>query len=269
VVQRIHSTSNPQLRRLKRLHKVDRDQSEFLVEGTHLLTEALVARWPLRGVFYTEQWVLTNGHIVSQIDDGVEQYLVDPQWLKQAVTTQQPDGVVGIGCCHATGIGGGRQGFSEHREDWSLVLAADGIQDPGNAGTLLRSVVGLGADRMYLSPDSVSPWHPKFLRSTAGQWFRSPPGVARVEQLADHAKRMGARVVVADMQGESICGLDLSSPTMFVVGSEGCGIRSATLKLADAVCSVPMVAGVESLNVAIAGTLLLYEAARQRGKLRD
>lgn len=269
MVQRIHSTSNPQLRRLKRLHKVDRDQSEFLVEGTHLLAEALEARWPLRGVFYTEQWALTNNHLASRIGDSVEQYIVDPQWLKQAVTTQQPDGVVGIGSCQATGVGGGSEGLSQNREDWSLVLAADGIQDPGNAGTLLRSVVGLGADRMYLSPDSVSPWHPKFLRSTAGQWFRSPPGVARVEQLAEHAKRMGARVVVADMQGESLWGMDLTGPTLFVVGSEGCGVSQSALRLADAVCSVPMVSGVESLNVAIAGTLLLYEAARQRGQLRN
>ena len=76
----------------------------------------------------------------------------------------------------------------------------------------------------------------------------------------------GAKVLVADMRGDSLWGLDLSTPTMIVVGAEGGGISSGVMKLADVVCRVPMVSGVESLNVAIAGTILLYEAARQRAQ---
>lgn len=264
MVQRIQSLSNPQLKRLKRLHSVESKHEEFLVEGTHLLTEALAVSWPLRGVYYTQQWAIENRLLIEQIDDDVEQYLVDFNWLKQAVTTQHPDGVVTIAHLDAPVGVTGTGSLSQEARDWSLVLATDGIQDPGNAGTLLRSVVGFGANRLYLSPDSVSPVHPKFLRSTAGQWFRSPPEVAQTKGLAEHAKRMGAKVIVADMKGKSLWDLDFARPTMFVVGAEGSGVRQEIRKLADEVCAIPMEPGVESLNVAIAGTILLYEAHRQR-----
>jgi TrmH family RNA methyltransferase len=237
VVQRVQSLSNPQLKRLKRLHSVESEQEELLVEGTHLLAEAIAVSWQLRSIYYTEKWAIDNRLLLDQIDEGVEQYLVDYNWAGS---------------------------LSQGHQDWSLVLAADGIQDPGNAGTLLRSVVGFGANRLYLSPDSVSPVHPKFLRSTAGQWFRSPPGVAQTNILAQHAKRIGAKVIVADMTGKSLWDLDFSGPTMFVVGSEGSGVRQEIKDLADEICAIPIAPGVESLNVATAGTIFLYEARRQR-----
>lgn len=264
MVQRVQSLSNPQLKRLKRLHSVESEQEELLVEGTHLLAEAIAVSWQLRSIYYTEKWAIDNRLLLDQIDEGVEQYLVDYNWLKQSVTTQHPDGVVTIAQLESPVGEFGAGSLSQGHQDWSLVLAADGIQDPGNAGTLLRSVVGFGANRLYLSPDSVSPVHPKFLRSTAGQWFRSPPGVAQTNILAQHAKRIGAKVIVADMTGKSLWDLDFSGPTMFVVGSEGSGVRQEIKDLADEICAIPIAPGVESLNVATAGTIFLYEARRQR-----
>jgi TrmH family RNA methyltransferase len=264
VVQRIQSLSSPQLRRLKRLHRVETGQRELLIEGTHLLSEALATGWPLDSVYYTEKWGTENRELIASLSDKVDNYLVDLNWLKQAVTTQNPDGVVAIGSIGIEGQSGGVEGMSGDPKDWSLVLATEGVQDPGNAGTLLRSVVGLGGSRMYLSPDSVSPVHPKFLRSTAGQWFRCPPVVVDIEALVGHARRMGSKVVVADMDGQPIWGLDLRQPTVFVLGAEGRGVSSRTRQMADSICSIPMVAGVESLNVGIVGTILLYEARRQR-----
>ncbi|MFM8570262.1 MAG: TrmH family RNA methyltransferase [Pirellula sp.] len=264
LVQRLQSLSNPQLKRLKRLHRVSQSQSEFLIEGTHLVTEALSAGWPLIAIFYTENWASDNRSLLQRVPDPTEQYSVDTRWLSQAATTQHPEGVVAIGSLETLHGTNGLSYSSLDKLNTSLVLAADGVQDPGNAGTLLRSVVALGADRMYLSPDSVSPVHPKFLRSTAGQWFRSPPQVASIQALAADAKRVGIRVVVADVQGESIESMDLRIPTMFIVGSEGQGVGGRTRELADAICTIPMARQVESLNVAIAGTILLYEAHRQR-----
>jgi TrmH family RNA methyltransferase len=78
---------------------------------------------------------------------------------------------------------------------------------------------------------------------------------------------MGARVIVADMHGQSIGDLDLKQPTLLVLGAEGRGVSPKIKDMADHVCSIPMAAGVESLNVAIVGTILLYEARRQRGDM--
>lgn len=264
MVQRIQSLSSPQLRRLKRLQKVETGQREFLIEGTHLLAEALATRWPIVSVYYTENWGTGNRELIACLSGKVESYLVDLRWLKQSVTTQNPDGVVAIGSLEMESQSGRFDQMSIDQRDWSLVLATEGLQDPGNAGTLLRSLVGLGGNRLYLSPDSVSPVHPKFLRSTAGQWFRCPPLVVGMDKLMGHARSMGAKVVVSDMDGQPIWDLDLRQPTLFVLGAEGRGVSSRTKQMADSICSIPMVPGVESLNVGVVGTMLLYEAMRQR-----
>jgi TrmH family RNA methyltransferase len=180
--------------------------------------------------------------------------------LRQAATTENPDGILAIANLPD------EKGFelSSNSRDWSLTIAADGVQDPGNAGTLLRMAVATGANRFFLSPDSVSPFHPKMLRSTAGQWFRLPPQAVSMDELIPHAKKFGARVLVADMRGEPIWSIDLTVPTMFVVGNEGSGVSRKTKLQADTICTIPMGSGVESLNVATAGTILLYETMRQR-----
>ena len=264
VVQRIQSLSNPQLRRLKKLHKVQSDQQEFLIEGTHAIAEAIATQWPLISIYYTERWSHENSGLIKQVSNQTDKYWVDAVWLRQAATTENPDGVVAIANMDNENLSGKVLRLSNDIRDWSLVLMADGIQDPGNAGTLLRTLIGLGGNYLYLSPDSVSPVHPKFLRSTAGQWFRAPPKVSSVEDLAVHAKHLGAQVLVADMAGEAVSDIDLRKPTVFVLGSEGRGIRPAVRKIADKTCAIPMSAGVESLNVATTGAILLYEAQRQR-----
>lgn len=264
MAHRISSLNNPQLRRLKRLHRVEPNAFEFLIEGTHLLTEAIQATWPLEGVFYTETWAMDHRALLEHMPAYLKQFLVDPQWIKQAATTNQPDGVVAIGSLTGTHEEIFEADVASDLAGSSLVLATDGIQDPGNAGTLLRSVVALGGNRMFLSPDSVSPVHPKFLRSTAGQWFRLPPKVSSIVDLAGQAKRRGVQVVIAQMNGEPIWNMDFTKPTMFIVGSEGRGVSQVARSLADTICSVPMAMGVESLNASVAGTILLYEAARQR-----
>jgi TrmH family RNA methyltransferase len=263
-VQRIQSLSNPELRRLKRLQRVESSQKEFLIEGTHLLEEAIATAWPLCSIYYTDSWAQENPELIQRIDGDIDRYMVDARWLRHAVTTDNPDGVVAIGSLKGLSQSRFSDELSGDISDWSLVLVADGIQDPGNAGTLLRTLVGLGGNRLYLSPDSVSPVHPKFLRSTAGQWFRRPPFVSSIRDLAKHAMRLGAQVLVADMGGESIANIDLRKPTVFVLGSEGRGISSETKKVADRVCGIPMSVGVESFNVATTGAILLYEAQRQR-----
>ncbi|MFO0013842.1 MAG: TrmH family RNA methyltransferase [Planctomycetota bacterium] len=262
---RIHSFSNPHLKRLKRMHRVAADQREFLVEGTHLVLEALTAHWPLESVFFTDVWADKHRQLIQRLPSTITQYEVDSRWLQQAATTDHPDGVVAIALVPERA----GEGFSNDPKEWRLTIAADGIQDPGNAGTLLRMGVATGANRMFLSPDSVSPLHPKLLRSTAGQWFRSPPQVASMEALIPFAKRLGVRVLATGLRGEAIWNLDLRGPTLFILGNEGSGIRTETAQRADAICTIPMAQGVESLNVATAGTILLYETMRQRNRPRS
>jgi TrmH family RNA methyltransferase len=225
--------------------------------------EALGTDWPIAGIFFTRNWWEKNQKLLASVTESTPQFEVDARWLAQAATTDHPDGVVGIARLP--------ESYDDHLStellDWSLTVAADAIQDPGNAGTLIRMTAAMGANRMFLSPDSVSPLHPKLLRSTAGLWFRSPPRVAALETLLPYARQRGVQILAAGQGGDAIWSFDLRKPTMFILGNEGAGIRPEIKKLTDAICTVPMARHVESLNVATAGTILLYEAMRQRESL--
>lgn len=151
----------------------------------------------------------------------------------------------------------------------ALVLVAFGVQDPGNAGALVRSANAAGATGALFDEQAADPWSWKALRASMGSTFRLP--VRREPAALDHLRawqRDGIRVVVADPHGGvSMYDQDLRVPTAIVLGAEGTGLPDAVLAAADARARVPMRARVDSLNVAVAAALFVYEAARQRGGL--
>lgn len=255
--QAIHSINHPLLKRLKKLHRVAREQNCFLVEGTHAVSEAIACGWPVETIVCTEAWFSGNHRLL--VENVGACYLVPESWLAQAVTTEHPDGVAGIVGVDASTL----SDFSLESKAF-LGVATDAVQDPGNAGTLLRSIVAVGGDGLFLSGDSVHPLHPKLLRSTAGQWFRKPPKRVDLSRMIDSAKESRVQVFVASMEGETYWQADLTKPTLLLVGNEGAGVRREFIAKADGLITIPMVQGVESLNVAMAGTLVLYEAYRQR-----
>ncbi len=143
--------------------------------------------------------------------------------------------------------------------DVPLVLVLDGLQDPGNAGTLIRAAEAFGATGVMLTPGSVNPWNPKAIRASAGSAFRVPVlRDATPDVLAGRPVRLLATLPHADATSLP----DLASATVLVIGSEARGVSREWAAIAGAV-TIPT-RGVESLNAGIAGSILLYEAARQR-----
>lgn len=148
----------------------------------------------------------------------------------------------------------------------SLVIVAAGLQDPSNAGALLRAAEGVGATGVVLAGDAVDPWGWKALRAGMGSTFRLP--VVRERDLlptCEDLRDRGLQVLAAVPRG----GIpaherQLTGPVAFVVGGEGPGVPHEVLAMADATISIPMRATVDSLNVAVAAALLAYEAVRQR-----
>lgn len=259
----LSSIRNPWIKTLRQLHQAKgrRQQGCFLVEGTHLLQEAIATRWPLNAVCFTEAWAQRYADTLAQIPASTRQQVVDPQVLDALATTQTPDGVVAVA---------ERQDAEERAGAINLAIALETVGDPGNAGAIVRTAVAAGADRLWLSADSVDPDHPKVLRASAGQWFRLPPQVTdSLPDLITHCRDRGMQVLAtaAPREGEPIPScweIDLVQPTLLLLGNEGAGLSRDLVQLADACVRIPMAAGVESLNVAIAGSILLYEARRQR-----
>jgi TrmH family RNA methyltransferase len=149
----------------------------------------------------------------------------------------------------------------------ALAVALIGLQDPGNLGTILRSLEAFGGAACLLGPESVSPYNPKAVRASAGSLFRVPVyrGVAP-EKILELARQHELQAVaLAPRASTALNQLELTQPTIFFIGREGSGLPDDLLKQADRVARIPLAAGVESLNAAMAASLALYEAARQRG----
>ena len=148
----------------------------------------------------------------------------------------------------------------------ALVLSAIGVQDPGNVGAIIRAAAAAGCTGILVDETSADPWGWKALRASMGSAFHVPViRNAHVLSSIDACKKGGLQIVATvPRNGTSMYELDFSRPMALLLGGEGAGLPQTLLKAADARVSIPMSASVESLNVAVAAALLLYEARRQR-----
>lgn len=256
------SIQNPLVKQMRKLHsaKERHKQQLFLLEGTHLLEEACAVDYPLVTVCCTPEWQDRHQQLWEEAKLRAQRAeLVSPQVLEAIATTVQPDGVVATAQRAATEPTGVPMS--------SLGLVLETVQDPGNLGTMIRTAAGAGADGLWLSADSVDLDNPKVLRSSAGQWFRLPMAV--IPTLATEVSQCRAQgmQVVATMPNATLSywEVDLRRPTVILLGNEAAGLTSELASLADVHVKIPLYRGVESLNVAVAAALMLYEAQRQRG----
>ena len=148
----------------------------------------------------------------------------------------------------------------------ALVLAASGLQDPGNAGAIVRSAAAAGATGVVLDELSADPWGWKALRASMGSAFRIPVVRSRaLAALVREWRSSGVRIVATVPRGgASMYDVDFRSPTAVLLGGEGAGLPEELDSVADVRVSIPMRGAIESLNAAVAAAVLLYEAQRQR-----
>jgi TrmH family RNA methyltransferase len=256
----ITSVHNPLVKQLKRLgedHKHRHKQQQMLLEGTHLLEEALNVGYPLTIVCHTASWQRKEQQLHDRLLRGnyhVE--LVADHVLSTIATTLHPDGVVASAPLPAP----------QAWEIKQIGLALAGIQDPGNLGTILRSACAAGCDGIIVGEGCVDLTNPKILRATAGQWFRSVwKTVPRLQDELLFWQERGVKIVGTSPQANlNFWQFDFSSPCLLVLGNEGRGLSSDILEMTDVCLSIPIDRSVESLNVAMTATLLLFEAKRQR-----
>ncbi|MBD1998989.1 RNA methyltransferase [Leptolyngbya sp. FACHB-541] len=258
------SLQNPLVKQMRKLHRAKerREQGLFLLEGTHLLEEACAVNCPLAVVCCTPNWQDRHAQLwerASQQASRVE--LVSAEVLGAIATTVQPDGVVAAA----------ERRSHDHALDSriSLAVALETLQDPGNLGTVIRTAAAAGADGLWVSADSVDLDHPKVLRASAGQWFRLPMATsknlrAEILQLQTHGVQVVATLPTAEL---TYWQADFKPPTLLLLGNEGAGLSEELTAISDVQVKIPLAVGVESLNVAIAAALILYEAQRQRESL--
>ncbi|MEL7052805.1 MAG: RNA methyltransferase [Cyanobacteria bacterium J06588_5] len=258
------SLQNPTVKQLRKLQqpKERRKQATMLLEGTHLIEAASETGYPLRVLCYTEAWQARYPGVYRQaIALAAQIELVSPEVLKSIASTVNPDGVI----ASAPRRNVWESLASAPSEDANLGVMMETLQDPGNLGTIIRTAAAAGSDALWLSPDSVDLGHPKVLRASAGQWFRQPMATVDVVQQAQKLKEKGVQIVATTAAAElDYWQLELTQPTVFAMGNEGAGLSEALMACASVSVKIPVMPGVESLNVAVSTALLLYEAKRQR-----
>ncbi|HEV2274293.1 MAG TPA: RNA methyltransferase [Acidobacteriaceae bacterium] len=253
------------------------EQGLIAIEGDHLLREAVRSGLRVRTIF------LRSGdeHLLDpDLAGKAEVVLVPGKIFASAVVTAHPQGIAALIEPPAFGqsrpsaeISGEESPFSKSGR-WKamlrgmpLIVLAGGLQDPGNLGTLVRSAEAFGATGMILLPGTVSLWNPKALRASSGSAFRLPSAAITAEEAFAALRANGVQLIAAVSRGGS-AQADLTRPAALLLGNEGAGLPDAWVGQADARVTIPCPGAVESLNAAVAGSVLLYEAARQRA-LKD
>ena len=254
------SVNNPLIKQIRKLHrsKERHRQNLLLLEGTNLLAAACEANYKFTTICYTRQWQERHQQLWQKLALQAGQIeLVSPEVLGAIATTVNPDGIV------ATAV---RQtAKTPVINEIKLALALERLQDPGNLGTIIRSAVAVGADGLWLSRDSVDLDHPKVLRASVGEWFRLPMAISQdLLALVKECQQQGIQVIATLAQAkQTYWDIDFKRPTLILLGNEGSGLSEELIAISARQVKIPLSGGVESLNVAIAAALILYEAQRQ------
>ncbi len=234
------------------------------LEGEHLIWEAVRSGLRFDSIFVRDDY--TPG---MELPDGADQLLLPAALFASAVATEQPQGIAAL--VHPPVFPAASVFSGPHpKAIASLLLVLAGLQDPGNVGTLLRSAEAFAATGVVLLPGTASPWSPKTLRASAGSAFRIPMLHASEAEMIALLKQHGVRAIAAVARdGMPVGSAPLDRPCALLIGNEGAGLSPEFVTAADAHrVTIPMPGAVESLNAAIAGSLLLYEVARQSAMRR-
>ncbi|MFY9141244.1 MAG: RNA methyltransferase [Thermacetogeniaceae bacterium] len=236
----------------------------FLIEGVNFVEDALFNNAPLDYVMVAE-----DNRYSQKCKEIMEQarlqqlplFFVKDELLAKISDTETPQGVVAV-CSMPV--------WNEEqviREGDGLLVALDGLQDPGNLGTIIRTAAGVGVKAVFLGKGTVDLFNPKVLRATMGAVFRVPVfQQVELDTLIRKVKEAGFLTVAADPRTDKkYYHVDFrKGGHLILIGNESRGIRTELLDLVDLKVRIPLAGGVESLNAAVAASLILYEIFRQR-----
>jgi TrmH family RNA methyltransferase len=252
----VTSRTNPRVKQLRAAFAGQARLASGLIaiEGEHLLEEAVRSGQALKTVFVSER-----RDVPDFVPGGVEVVRLANDVFQSCVEIQTPQGIAALLVPPVGSV-------SEMLVGTPLLLIAVGLQDPGNLGTLVRSAEAFGATGVLTTPGTVSAWNQKAIRASAGSVFRVPIAAATPEAM-ETLEQQGVRLLAAMKDDATpINEASLTGAIALLIGNEGAGLSEGWLAMADERVTIPCPGAIESLNAAVAGSLLLYEASRQRRK---
>lgn len=258
----ITSAQNPKIKMVRELMADRKERAKrqaYVVEGVRLIEEVLNAGIPPQLVLYSADLSSRGKAIIEKFEVmGCSVEEVDMRILHSLAGTDTPQGILAVVPLPI--------GKLPSRLDLLLVL--DQIRDPGNMGTILRSGIAAGVQAVVLTPESADAFSPKVVRAAMGAHFRLPILTLDWPEIISACRRnrpQPAAILIADSSEGSPCWqTDLQRPVALVIGSEADGPQPTAFEAAAGLVHIPMPGKAESLNAAIAASILLYEVVRQR-----
>lgn len=266
VIQPLDSADNKTLRQVKRLsqsHPARTKSQETVIEGPHLIEEALAAGLLPRLVVYSPKWVerAEGRSFMGRLQArSVHLFYVTDRLFEEISQVETPQGILAvIPSPQALNL---EQVLAQAPQPLLLPVAV-GIQDPGNLGTLMRAALAAGAHALLVGPGTVEPFNPKCIRASAGAAFRLPVVSCVADWLAQ-LKTAGVHVRATSVgRGMPYFEMEWHDSIAILLGNEGSGLPDELLQEAEVV-TIPMSPAAESLNVSMAGSILLFHAAFRR-----
>lgn len=257
----ITSDKNPKIQRVRALFERSKErkkQAAFVIEGVRLMEETLLSGWKTDLILISDNLSTRGMSLVDQFreqDAAVEE--IPLAMMQKLADTETPQGILAVV----------NQPSPQVPQRMDFVLICDGIRDPGNLGTLLRTADAANVQAVFLTAGTTDPFAPKVVRSGMGAHFHIPIFKMEGEEIKTILtnQRIPLKVYAASADAnQSLWETDLKQPSAILVGNEAFGPTQAGKSLADQGISIPMPGKSESLNAAIAASILLFEVVRQR-----
>lgn len=255
----ITSHANPKIKRIRRLLQDGRfrqREQQFVVEGSRWIKELVTQRCIPDLWLATPDWLIRHPELAADLTTLARPpLLVDERVFASLTNTATPAGVLAV--------------VPVPQQPWpvdpTLLIVLDGLRDPGNAGTILRTAAAAGVDGILVGPGTVDLTNPKVVRSSMGAILRLPQRPLRWEALDQHTGR--CQLLAADINGSiPYTAFDWATPAALIIGGEAHGLSAGARQAAAQRLMIPMAGTTESLNAAVAAAIMLFEAQRQRRK---
>jgi TrmH family RNA methyltransferase len=265
-LRRIEGRHNALVKELRQAfaHAERTGDGDCAIEGLRIVEEAIRSGLRFRAVFFKESAQNLAERLLPQIGAHVDTLLLPDKLFHAAVPSETPQGVAALVRLKEFSLADVLQ-----RLQVGPILVLAGLQDPGNLGTILRSAEAFGSAGVVLGEGTVSPFNSKVIRASAGSIFRLPVIIGKnagaLEEISAKLRAQNVRLIATSShKGTPLDQANLTGPMATFIGSEGAGLSRTVLAQADELIAIPHTPQVESLNAGVAGSIVLYEAARQR-----
>ncbi|GAA0089659.1 TrmH family RNA methyltransferase [Clostridium perfringens] len=254
----IESKNNNLFKEIKKLkekkHRIK--SNKYLIEGLRFVEEAIKSKVSIDSIIFTESFKEKNPDLFLKINENIKLIQMNEALLKQLCSTENPQGIVGVINMQ-----------NKELKSGELVVLVDKVQDPGNMGTIIRTAHAAGAEGIVMTKGTVDIYNDKTLRSTMGSIFYIPIVEDDSLDFVKSLKKEGYKLVVSSLQGKNnFFEENLQGKVMIAVGNEGNGVSDEVYDIADIKVKIPMPGEAESLNVAVATSIMIYEKIRQSFK---